>query len=459
MKPHDHCGARDFGVCTCLAGVLSAVLLASSTPALSESTESIMIGKPVEPTQEARDPAAFEFAVGDRLSIRLFERYKSDDGTGTAASLIEIPEVSGEYVVQENGTIFLPFLGELSFAGQSQQALREEVSQRFQRIHGRSVEFTVRIVERDPVYVTGAVTSPGAYRHVPAMTVLHALTLAGSLLGTGGDVWRRFDLGRERERLRQTELTLARLDAKSAVLEAEAANREPNPPASLVAMVGQDRARKLLQEALHMRTLERQQARAEDKAHKLIIDKLEAELSVMKEALAEAEKTIAVRAKRVESIADLHGKGLANETTYNMVGDALSDARKNWHEMRMAFASVQRSLVEAQQVRQRLVLDDLLERERERAELKAQIADHKATRETITQMLLGANDYPSAPSDGNVKIIVLRRSVDGLDEIQLDEHALLKPGDLIEIRATPQEHALLPSQNPLRPIVKQSSER
>ena len=447
MRPHDYCGARNLGISTCLGGVLAAVLLAWPVPAFSESTGAITIEEPSQSTQEARGPAVFRFVVGDRLSIRLFERYVPDDGTGAWSSLIEFLEVSGEYVVQEDGTIFLPLLGELSFAGQSQQALREEVSRRFQRTHGHSVEFTVRIIERDPVYVTGHVTTPGAYQYVPAMTVLHALTLAGGLPGTGGDVWRRFDLGRERERLRQTELTLARLDARSAVLEAEAAGREPNPPPSLLALVGQSQSRKLLQESLGLRTLERQRAKAEDEAHRLVIDKLEAELAVMKEALVEAEKTIALRVKRVDMIADLHSKGLANETTYNSVGDALVDARKNWHEMRMALSSVQRSLVEAQQVRQRLILDDHLERERERAALRAQVADHKATREMIAQMLLGANASAPYPKDGQIKVIALRRSINGLTEIQLDEHALLKPGDLIEIRVTPEEQALLPSES------------
>ena len=84
-------------------------------------------------------------------------------------------------------------------------------------------------------------------------------------------------------------------------------------------------------------------------------------------------------------------------------------------------------------------------------------------------MLLGATAYAASPKDGQIKITVLRRSINGLTriqldertllnprdlirirnglvEIQLDEHALLKPGDLIKIQATPEEQAMLPSQ-------------
>lgn len=467
MRSCDNDGGRSVVLSMRLAGVFIALVFAWSAPAFGESRDSGTTAKKTSSTWEAQDPAPFEFAVGDRLSIRLFERYAPDDGTGGVSSLIEFPEVSGEYVVQEDGMVFLPLLGEVSVAGQNHHALREEVTRRFQDIHGRSVEFTVRILERDPVYVTGNVANPGAYRHVPAMTVLHAITLAGGLPGTGADVWRRLDLAREQERLRQTELTLARLEAKSAVLEAEAADREPIPPPALVAMVGQNRAKDLVQKALALRTLERQRATAEDEAHMLVIDKLKAELAVTTEALKEAESTIALRVKRVDSVADLHSKGLANEASYNLAGDALVDARRNWHERRMAFANVQRSLVEAQQVRQRLILDDHLERERERAELGVQINDHKITRETIAQMLLGAGAYPASVEEGHVKIVVLRRLVNGftdapgnetalpnpkgllkvengLAEIQLEEHALLKPGDLIKIQVAPEEQAMLP---------------
>ncbi len=469
MKPYHDRAARGAAVSACLAALLSVVLLTWPAAARGESVESGGVGKPAEPAQEAQDPAAFEFAVGERLGVRLFERYAPDDGAGGVSNLIEFPEVSGEYVVQEDGKVFLPLLGELSVAGRTQQALREEVAQRFQHAHGRSVEFTVRILERDPVYVTGDVATPGAYRFVPAMTVLHAITLAGGLPGSAGDAWRRLDLAREQERLRQTELTLARLEAKSAVLEAEAASREATPSPTLVALVGQERAADLVQKAVAMRKLERERARAEDEAHRLIIEKLEAELAVMKEALTEAENTMVLRVKRVDAAADRHDKGLANEATYNMASDALVEARRNWHERRMALANVQRSLVEAQQVRQRLNLDDLLERERERETLKAQLTDHKITRETIAQMLLGATAYADPARGGRIKIVVLRRSVNGLAdiqldqrillkpkdlikvrngliELQLDEHALLKPGDLIKIEAGPEEQAMLPSQ-------------
>lgn len=459
MRRHDHRGARSPGIYTCLGGVLFAVLSAWSAPVLGESMDAVTSGKSLERTGEASEPVALEFAVGDRLSIRLFERYVPDDGTGAWSSLIEFPEVSGEYVVQEDGTIFLPLLGELSFAGQTQPALREEVSRRFKRTHGGSVEFTVRIVERDPVYVTGAVTSPGAYRHVPGMTVLHAVTLAGGLPGTGADMWRRFDVGRERERLQQTELTLARLHAKSAVLEAEAANREPNPPASLVAMLGQGRAAEFLQEARALRAVERQRSSAQDGSYKLVIDTLKAEFGVMKEALAEAENTMALRVKRVDTVTDLHKKGLANDATYNIASDALIEARRHWHETRKAFAQVQRSLTEAEQERQRLLLDDHIEREHERAALRAQIADFKVTRETIAQMLSGATDYAPSRTDREVEIIVLRRSVDGVAEIRLDERAPVKPGDLIEIRATPEEHVLWPSGTGSSSVVEQPLER
>ncbi len=474
MKPYNLYVTPRLGVSACRAAIpaiLYVLLLAWSAPAIGESIKPEASETLNGAAQEAQDPPEFEFTVGDRVNVRLFERYVPDDGTGSLSSLIEFPEVSGEYVVQQDGKIFLPLLGELDVAGKTHQSLREEVARRFQDSHGRAAEFTVRLVDRDPVYVTGDVTSPGAYRHVPAMTALHAITLAGGLPGTGADVWRRFDLAREKERLRQTELTMARLEAKSVVLEAEAGNRQPIPTPALVGMVGQGQANELVQKALALRTLERQRVTAEDEAHKTLIEKLEAELAVMKEAVVESENTVALRVKRVEAAASLHGKGLASEASYNIASDSLVEARSNWHERRMALANLQRSLVEAQQVHQRLNLDDLLERERERAALRAQIADSKISRQTISQMLVGATGYTASPrsAQAQFKIIILRRNVNnlakilldehtllkaehlirmhnGLVEFEVDEHALLHPGDLIKIQVHPEEQAMLPSE-------------
>lgn len=69
-----------------------------------------------------------------------------------------------EYVVSESGTIFLPLLGEFDIAGEAHATLREAAEGQFSRLGGGEIELVVKILEREPIYVTGAVANPGAYQ-------------------------------------------------------------------------------------------------------------------------------------------------------------------------------------------------------------------------------------------------------------------------------------------------------
>lgn len=424
--------------------VVSAVVTmswASIAFASGDAAQASVMKASAKTSIETLGDSAFKFVVGDRLSIRLYERYVGNAATGEVSSLIEYPEVSGEYVVLEDGTIHLPLIGSIKFSDMTQHDLIKGVARLFEGRHGRPVEVVVRVVDRDPVYVTGSVTRPGAYEYVPAMTPAHALALAGGLLGSDANIWQRLDLGRERERLRMTELTLARLTARRAVLEAEDADREPVPPADLVALVGRDRAERLLEKAAEMRMLERNRAVAEDKAHQAFIDRLEKELTITLAATAEAEHSVMLRKQRVEEVTRLQREGLANEATFNIANDSLINARESGHQMRRAVAQLQSTLVEARNVRERLLRDDMFERQREKATLKTQTDDHEATVRAIRQMLLIAEKSPAATAMRHPKIVVLRRAADGLTRMTLDKHAMLRPGDLIEITDDDAEHA------------------
>ncbi len=73
---------------------------------------------------------SFTFAVGDRLELRLFERYGGEPGGQAISTLVEFREVSGDDVVQEDGTIFLPLLGAVRFAHFSAAAATPEGRER-----------------------------------------------------------------------------------------------------------------------------------------------------------------------------------------------------------------------------------------------------------------------------------------------------------------------------------------
>ncbi len=417
-----------------LAGAMLLALGLWSDPVMADAAASAE----TDEHQIAPDPVEVEgpaFAIGDRLSIRVFERYGSENGTTVLSSLMEFPEISGEYVVAESGTIFLPLVGEIKVAGETHATLREAAAAQFSRLGDGEIVLMVKILEREPIYVTGAVANPGAYEHVPGMTILHAVTLAGGLPGSGADAWRVFDIGRERERLRQSEITLGRLYAKNAILEAEVTAREPVAPDTLLTLVGRSQANELLAEAQALRSLQRKSISIEDAGQAEVVAALEREAEALREALAEAEVTAAERAERLESLSQLQDRGLASNERHNNAGDSLVYARERWNELRMSLARVERALAEVQRDRRKLMVEDHLVRESERVELRAEIAGLQSAQYMIRQTLFGSADPSMLVDRDAVEMVVLRRGRDGLQEVEVDEWATLVPGDLVEVRS------------------------
>jgi polysaccharide export outer membrane protein len=92
------------------------------------------------------------------------------------------PDLSGEFPVDESGTVVLPRLGSLRVSGESAQAFRTRVVSAYEVfLSHSSVEVTV--LRR--LLVLGAVRNPGLYQVDPTMTVEDGLALAGGVTPDG----------------------------------------------------------------------------------------------------------------------------------------------------------------------------------------------------------------------------------------------------------------------------------
>lgn len=100
--------------------------------------------------------------------------------------IFQYPELSGEYTVSSNGTIFIAAIGEVPVNGISTKEAAGRISERFVRAGlsdkpGTSVE----VLQSRPVYILGDVQKPGEYPFRPGTTVLQAIGIAGG--------WMRFN--------------------------------------------------------------------------------------------------------------------------------------------------------------------------------------------------------------------------------------------------------------------------
>jgi len=118
------------------------------------------------PTASAapRLSADYRLSVGDKLRI---EVYKD-------------PQLSQSVQVRPDGKITLPLLGDVTAAGVSPLALRDELTRQLKEYITNPV-VTVIVVEATPatVFVMGEVNQPGAQPMTGEMTVMQALSMAG----------------------------------------------------------------------------------------------------------------------------------------------------------------------------------------------------------------------------------------------------------------------------------------
>jgi hypothetical protein len=97
------------------------------------------IAEPPKTVGMAPAPAGGRLGVGDRLKVAFYERVEVEEdkwGRMSSASALrgiqQRPEPSGEYTVQEDGTISVPLLGSIAVANRSAQkpALRQSLAKR-----------------------------------------------------------------------------------------------------------------------------------------------------------------------------------------------------------------------------------------------------------------------------------------------------------------------------------------
>lgn len=106
------------------------------------------------------------------------------------------PDLSGEFTVDEVGTVTLPKIGVMQVVGESPASLKARVIAAYQPYLTHSA-IEVTVLRR--VQVTGAVRTPGVYRVDPTMTLGDALALAGGATTDGNPD--RIELLRHGERV------------------------------------------------------------------------------------------------------------------------------------------------------------------------------------------------------------------------------------------------------------------
>jgi polysaccharide biosynthesis/export protein len=91
-------------------------------------------------------------------------------------------DMSGDVTVRPDGRITLPLIGDLQASGSRPDVLREQIQKAADKyLSDANVTVVVRQINSRKVFITGEVTTPGAYPLVGPRSVMQLIALAGGL--------------------------------------------------------------------------------------------------------------------------------------------------------------------------------------------------------------------------------------------------------------------------------------
>ncbi|MDG4884003.1 polysaccharide biosynthesis/export family protein [Mesorhizobium sp. WSM4884] len=122
---------------------------------------------------------ADEYLLGpqDKVRLKVYEWRASRD------VFFEWTALNDDFTVGADGTLFLPFVGQIRAQGTAPGDLARAIGGRLmqQMGLGRPPDVAVEIAQYRPFYIVGNVAQPGEFPYRPGLTVLQAMGIAGGL--------------------------------------------------------------------------------------------------------------------------------------------------------------------------------------------------------------------------------------------------------------------------------------
>ena len=117
-------------------------------------------------------------------NVNSAELTKADEFSNASSLRIKFlgySELSGDYTVGEDQIVSFPVIGRISISGLVPSELEDLLARKASEITKREAYVTVEVVEYRPIFVTGAVQTPGSYQWKPGMNVLQAVSVSGGI--------------------------------------------------------------------------------------------------------------------------------------------------------------------------------------------------------------------------------------------------------------------------------------
>jgi len=345
--------------------------------------------------------------------------------------------LGGTYQVSREGTIGLPVIGLLRVSDSTTAEAATEISTTLQQKMGLLAppSVTVEVAEYPPIYVVGAVTTPGAYPFRPGLTVLQALAIAGGRYrpATNGPRSDTIGIAGELATLHGDKL---RLLGRVARLQAELAGDAEIPfPPELTT----DPDNRLAAEVVTLETTLFGARTNETKRQLTTLADLRGmyatELQMLDVKSKDSGKEIAQTEEEVAGLTKLVEQGIATVSRWSELRRVLVQMRGAHSDDDIATMRVRQSLSES--TRQEFGMRDQRQTEvaTQLRDSEGDLARIRTREETLNQLLLADNGGLGEAPDGSsqMRFAVVRQNQSASAELSASESTPLLPGDVLKV--------------------------
>ena len=114
----------------------------------------------------------------DVMTDRVVTEYRLSNADRLRVTVFGEPELSGEFVVDGQGFLSLPLIGDVNVEGMTVREFQRLAEERFSDGYLREPRVSAEVVNYRPFYILGEVARPGEYPYTNGLTVMNAIATA-----------------------------------------------------------------------------------------------------------------------------------------------------------------------------------------------------------------------------------------------------------------------------------------
>ncbi|TIW28115.1 MAG: sugar ABC transporter substrate-binding protein [Mesorhizobium sp.] len=384
--------------------------------------------------------SAAEYLLGpqDKVRLKVYEWRASRD------VIFEWTALNDSFVVGADGTLFLPFVGQIRAEGTAPGDLARSIGDRLMQHMGlgRPPDVAVEIAQYRPFYIVGNVKQPGEFPYRPGLTVLQALGIAGGLPIREDDVSRlQREVISSQGEVGLLALSNVSLLARKARLQAELAGSEDITfPSELRDRASNETVALAMDQERRIFAIRKDSLATQLRSLRELKDFLQKELASLEQQLTFHDKQIELIQKELAGVSNLVQKGLAvaprelslEGTVAQMQSDRLA-AETSMLRVRQDMSKTDIEILNLGNQRSSEIAESLRETQQQLNEVtsKSDTAVQLLHETQVTAPALLALRQNAAKAKPIFTIV--RPKDGGTEELAAQETTLVEPGDTVKV--------------------------